>query len=884
MSELLRTPLYSCHIKLGANMVEFGGWEMPVHYPTGILQEHLATRSRTGLFDVSHMGRFRVRGRDALHFLQHVLTNNAAALEVGEAQYTMIPNATGGAMDDAYLYRFHTDEFLLVVNASNRLMDWDHFSTSRKDFADVELQDLTSDLAMLSVQGPSSKKILEAILGRGALPEPMRNRLSISVFNGTRLLLARTGYTGEPIGFELFTDQRQAPSLWERLLSEGAQPVGLGARDTLRLEAALPLYGHELGLDPAGREIPVFACSLARFAVSFSPLKGDDWVGREALARQFEAFRRIMDRDFSRIADLPRLIQPIALMEKGIARAGAQVRTGGKIVGFVTSGTMVPYWVSAGVSIDTVQTEEKGTRAIGLALLDSDLVADDEVDVDIRGRSVRAVIVPYHLRNEAPPRAWPILWNEQRRGRRAAAAAEDPLRKVRSLVDKAVSNHAWRQTACINLIPSEQTASPMVRLLSVTDPAGRYAEHKAVKAFKEADVFYYQGTDFIAEVEQLLVGELRAYLECSEVEARTISGQMANMAVFSAMVDHLNRADRKSEQDRLRKVMNHHIIRGGHLSSQPMGALRDFVMRDSTWEKPAVVNFPVLPENPYQIDVAATRALLDEHRPELIILGKSMTLHREPVQEIRAAMVELNHDGVLMYDMAHVLGLVGPHFQRPFKEGADIVTGSTHKTYFGTQRGIIAMNVAPQDPRYPLWEAVQRRTFPGSLSNHHLGTLLGLLLAAYEMNHFKESYQPAVIANAKGFARALADCGLDVAGDPAIDFTETHQVIVRVGYAKGAEIARRLEDNHIILNYQAAPDEEGFTASGALRMGVQEMTRFGMRAEDFGELARLMADCILKNARVKDQVMSLRRRFLDMQYCFTGAEADGLLQKLHALA
>jgi aminomethyltransferase len=424
----------------------------------------------------------------------------------------------------------------------------------------------------------------------------------------------------------------------------------------------------------------------------------------------------------------------------------------------------------------------------------------------------------------------------------------------------------------------------MVRLLSVTDPAGRYAEHKAVKAFKEADVFYYQGTDFIAEVEQLLVGELRAYLECSEVEARTISGQMANMAVFSAMVDHLNRSDRKSEQDRLRKVMNHHIIRGGHLSSQPMGALRDFVMRDSTWEKPAVVNFPVLPENPYQIDVAATRALLDEHRPELIILGKSMTLHREPVQEIRAAMVELNHDGVLMYDMAHVLGLVGPHFQRPFKEGADIVTGSTHKTYFGTQRGIIAMNVAPQDRCHPLWEAVQRRTFPGSLSNHHLGTLLGLLLAAYEMNHFKESYQPAVIANAKGFARALADCGLDVAGDPAIDFTETHQVIVRVGYAKGAEVARRLEDNHIILNYQAAPDEEGFTASGALRMGVQEMTRFGMRAEDFGELARLMADCILKNARVKDQVMSLRRRFLDMQYCFTGAEADGLLQKLHALA
>jgi aminomethyltransferase len=151
------------------------------------------------------------------------------------------------------------------------------------------------------------------------------------------------------------------------------------------------------------------------------------------------------------------------------------------------------------------------------------------------------------------------------------------------------------------------------------------------------------------------------------------------------------------------------------------------------------------------------------------------------------------------------------------------------------------------------------------------------------MNHYKDTYQPAVIANAKAFARALAECGLNVAGDPAISYTETHQVIVRVGYAKGAEIARRLEDNHIILNYQAAPDEEGFTASGALRMGVQEMTRFGMRPVDFAELARLMADCILQNRSVKDEVIRLRRRFLEMQYCFSGSEANELVQKLHGL-
>ena len=882
MAELLRTLFHDRHVKLGATMVEFGGWEMPVQYAAGIVQEHLTTRRRAGLFDVSHMGRFRVCGADALPFLQHVLTNNAAALEPGEAQYTMIPTDTGGAMDDAYLYRFRPDEYLLVVNASNRLKDWEHLKDLRRRFSAVELADLTTELAMLSLQGPAAKDFLLAVLESGRLPEPLRNRLSVAAFNGARLLLARTGYTGEALGFELFIESAHAAALWDRLIAAGVQPVGLGARDTLRLEAALPLYGHELGLDPEGREIPIFACNLARFAVSFSALKGD-YLGRPALSRQFEAFRRLADRDFSRMADLPRLIQPIALMDKGIARAGARVLRGDKPAGFVTSGTMVPYWVSAGSSIDSTQTDDKGMRAIAMALLDSDLREGDTVEVDIRGRLTRAVIVPYHLRNEAPPRAWPILWNEQRIGRRAGLAVGDPLRKVRSLVDQAVHNHRWRQTECINLIPSEQTASPMVRLLSITDPSGRYAEHKAVKAFKEADVFYYQGTDFIAEVEQLLAGELKTYLECSEVEARTISGQMANMAVFSAMVDHLNRTDRKSEQDRLRKVMNHHIIKGGHLSSQPMGALRDFVMRDSKWEKPAVVNFPVLPENPYQIDIAAARTLLAEHRPELIILGKSMTLHREPVREIRSAMAELNIDGVLMYDMAHVLGLVGPHFQRPFREGADIVTGSTHKTYFGTQRGIIAMNIAPQDPRYPLWEAIQRRTFPGSLSNHHLGTLLGLLLAAYEMNHFKDVYQPAVIVNAKAFAHALADSGLDVAGDPAISFTETHQVIVRVGYARGAEIARRLENNHIILNYQAAPDEEGFTASGALRMGVQEMTRFGMQAEDFAELARLMADCILKDNSVKEAVTALRRRFLEMQYCFTGTEANELIQKLHAL-
>jgi aminomethyltransferase len=150
------------------------------------------------------------------------------------------------------------------------------------------------------------------------------------------------------------------------------------------------------------------------------------------------------------------------------------------------------------------------------------------------------------------------------------------------------------------------------------------------------------------------------------------------------------------------------------------------------------------------------------------------------------------------------------------------------------------------------------------------------------MNHFKDEYPGQVIANAKAFALALKDCGLDVAGDPDVSYTETHQVILNVGYARGPEIARRLEENNIILNYQAAPEEEGFTAAGSLRMGVQEMTRFGMKEKDFPELAQLMGDIILKNKSVKDEVKALRQRFLDMHYCFSGGEFDALIQKVHA--
>lgn len=879
MGELSKTVLHEKHVALGATMVDFGGWHMPLQYRGGIVEEHLATRRGAGLFDVSHMGRFTIRGACALAFLQHLLTNNAAALDPGFAQYTMIQNVRGGALDDAYLYRFTPEEYLLVVNAANRAADWRYLQGMRAGFPGADLEDISERMAMIALQGPSSRSLLQGVISAGSLPEPLKNSLATVSIAGRSVLVARTGYTGEPLGFELFPAGSDAPWLWDLLQEKGATPVGLGARDTLRLEAGLPLYGHELGKDPAGAEIPIFASPLARFAVSFSALK-DDFVGRKALVTQFAALKKIRDEDYSSRADLPRIVMPFALRGKGIARAGFLVFRDGEEAGFVTSGTMVPYWKTDGAGLSTRFTGGREMRAVGLMLADSRLRKDDVVEIEIRGSRVPAVIVPYHLRSDAPPHAMPILPHRAEVCAIPGAAEGDG--KVRALLERALENTRWRQTECINLIPSEQTTSPAVRRLSILDPAFRYAEHRTLPAFMDTEVFYYQGTDFIAGVEEMVNAEMACYLGCCEVEARVISGQMANTAVFSALVDYLNRNDRKAEPRRIRSVMNNHIIRGGHLSAQPMGALANFVRIDPRLEKPAVVNFPVLPANPYKIDVEAAKIIIAESRPELIIFGKSMVLHREPVREISAFLREEGIDAIVMYDMAHVLGLVGPHFQEPFAEGADLVTGSTHKTFFGTQRGIVAANWR-EEKRFALWESVRSRTFPGSVSNHHLGTLLGLLIALYEMNAFKDSYQQAVIRNAKVFARALSDAGLAVAGDPAISFTETHQVIVKVAYAKAVEAARLLEANNIICNYQAAPDEEGFTAAGALRLGVQEMTRFGMGSEDFRTLAQMIRDVIIGGRSIKEEVTAFRRRFLTMRYCFPDKAFGDLMEKLHRM-
>ena len=876
MPDLKRTQLYDIHVAAGATMVDFGGWEMPIEYPSKIVAEHLYTRHFCSLFDVSHMGRILVEGPEMVPFLQHVLSSNVQALDLNQAQYAIIPNENGGAVDDAYLYRFEEDRYLLVVNAANTDKDLAHLNEQIKNY-DAKMTVITDKWAAIAVQGPKSKEILQKLSGGEAVTEPVKNALNTLKFEGRTVRVAKTGYTGEPLGFEVYIESAEAAWLWNRLIELGAKPAGLGARDTCRLEACLPLYGHDMGDDPEGKEIPIFAVPLAKFAVSFAEQKGD-FIGRKPLEKQYAVFKRIMNRDFSDLTDLPRRIMPITLLDKGVMRAGMPVYKGEKQIGFVTSGTMVPYYRHEGEGLKTVILEETAKRSIGLAIVDSDTLEDDEVQIDVRGKRLKAVIPPYHMRVDAPPYARPIIYRPAEDDN--AVGSGDRAPKALELIGRAIENHSWRQEKCVNLIPSEMSPSRAVRLLSASDPSFRYAEHRKIKSFYDADVFYYQGTEFIDEVEQLLVEEMRAFLGCAEVETRCISGQMSNTAVFSSLMDWKNRLDRKHDPKRLGYVLNNHIVKGGHLSAQPMGALHDYIAIDPVTERQAIVNFPVCKDNIYRIDVEETKKVIDQYRPEFIIFGKSMVLHKEPVAAIRKYVDDMGLQTTIMYDMAHVLGLIGDHFQKPFQEGAEIVTGSTHKTFFGPQRGIVGVNYKKGDLKYGLWETIESRAFPGSVSNHHLGTQLGLLMAAYEMNQFKDEYQKAVVNNAKSFAKSLKAAGLDVAGDPANDYTETHQVIVSVGYGTGPDVAMRLERNNIICNYQATPEEEGFTASGALRMGVNEMTRFGFGPAEFDKLAQIMADCILRGKEVKEDIEALREGYTEMKYCFTEDQVVNALNEL----
>ncbi len=391
MSELKRTPLYDAHVAAGATMVDFGGWEMPIQYPAGIVAEHLYDRKHCGIFDVSHMGRLIVEGPDRLAFLQKVLTGNAAALVPGRAQYCMIPTETGGAVDDAYLYMYEADRYMLIVNASNTDKDLAHFAKYLPGY-DCTVTNITDSYSSIAVQGPDAERILKILSGGEEISGPRKNDLKELTMEGRTVRVSRTGYTGDPIGWELFIDAKEVTWLWNRLIELGARPTALGARDTLRLEAGLPLYGHELGTDASGAEIPIFAVSLARFAVSFAEEKGD-FVAKELLAAQ-------------KAEGTAKKVVALSLVDRGVMRGGMDVYLGEKHVGWVTSGTMVPYYHfdEAGNILDTT-----GKRSIGFAYIDSDISAGDILSIDVRGKRLKAKIVPRHMLQNQPPYGRAVL-------------------------------------------------------------------------------------------------------------------------------------------------------------------------------------------------------------------------------------------------------------------------------------------------------------------------------------------------------------------------------------------------------------------------------------------------------------------------------------------
>jgi aminomethyltransferase len=356
MNEFLkRTPLYEEHVALGGKIVPFAGFEMPVQYPSGITAEHKAVREAAGLFDVSHMGEFILRGPQALDLIQRVTVNDASKMEVGQAQYSAMCYENGGIVDDLIVYRF-ADKYMLVVNASNLDKDL-AWIRAHAEGLDVEVEDRSDAIALLALQGPAARDILRPMVDLD-LDDVRYYRFAEGAVNGVAAVISGTGYTGED-GFELYVDAADAVELWRAILSEGSDrgimPAGLGCRDSLRLEVGYALYGNDLDDQHSPLESGLGWITKVD--------KGD-FVGKEAIVRQKEGGVR-------------RRLVGLRLTGKGFPRPGYPVLSGGKAVGVVTSGTVAPS-LGYGVSMGYVPS--------GLAK------PDTELQIEIRGRPVAAIV------------------------------------------------------------------------------------------------------------------------------------------------------------------------------------------------------------------------------------------------------------------------------------------------------------------------------------------------------------------------------------------------------------------------------------------------------------------------------------------------------------
>ena len=349
-----KTPLYEEHVRLGGKIVSFGGYALPVQYGTGIVKEHMAVREAAGLFDVSHMGEFELKGPDSVKNLNRLLTNDYTEMEDGRCRYTPMCYPDGGTVDDLIVAKRGENDYFLVVNASNREKDFAWMTENLS--GDAVLTDVSDNFAEIALQGPASKELIRKLSPQDKLPKKYYTAVFDSEIAGVPAIISRTGYTGE-FGYEIYVAAEEGPKVWQALLREGEAlgviPCGLGARDTLRLEAGMPLYGHEMNecISPLEADLG--------FAVK---LEKEDFIGKEALLKPQERMR-----------------VGLKVVGRGILREELKVLKDGEEIGETTSGTFAPYLK---VSIANALVKA-GSLELG-----------DKVSVDVRGRAVDAEVVP----------------------------------------------------------------------------------------------------------------------------------------------------------------------------------------------------------------------------------------------------------------------------------------------------------------------------------------------------------------------------------------------------------------------------------------------------------------------------------------------------------